>query len=236
MADIPDRLAGAIGVHTDASRKPAEGRNDRAGDATAVLESLGLESGTEGSSGGPSGAGRGSDAATDTEPLSLDIAFEILKNGRRRRVLEELSAATGDLTTGELSERIAAWENSKPIEEITSEERKRVYVGLYQCHLPKMHDADVVVFNKDRGLVAPGEHADLLDRFLTPADPEPSPTSEEGSGMYRWVGTTVLAAGLLGLSLAAETVSGVPTATFGLAVLLVVSGTICLGEARSEWT
>lgn len=173
------------------------------------------------------------DAAGDPdEALPLDLAFEILKNGRRRMVLEELAAAGGEVTLGELSETIAARENDKTVAEISSEERKRVYVGLYQAHLPKMDGADVVQFNKDRGLISPGTHADLLERYLgsqTAGTPPAAPAAEPSSS--RWnerVATTVLLGVLVGLSLALGTLWGVSVPLlslvllFGLSVLLTV--------------
>jgi len=38
-------------------------------------------------------------------------------------------------------------------EKLTSRERKRVYVGLYQCHLPKMDGVGVIEFDKNRGTI-----------------------------------------------------------------------------------
>lgn len=76
--------------------------------------------------------------------LSLDVTFDIVKNERRRLVLEYLDRKDGAATLGELAEHIAAIENDKDVQAINSAERKRVYVGLYQCHLPKMEAADVI--------------------------------------------------------------------------------------------
>jgi hypothetical protein len=161
------------------------------------------------------------------ETLPLDLAFEILKNGRRRMVLEELAAAEGEITLSDLSETIAARENDKTVAEISSEERKRVYVGLYQAHLPKMDDAGVVQFNKDRGLIRAGMHGDLLERYLgspTASRPVESPTPQAPpSRRTERVTTTLLLGLLVALSLTVGTVSGVPVALMGLVVLLGLS-------------
>ena len=61
---------------------------------------------------------------------------------------------------------IAALENGKDVHEISSSERKRVYVGLYQCHLPKMDGMDVISFNKPRGIIEAGPNADIFDQYL----------------------------------------------------------------------
>ena len=88
------------------------------------------------------------------KPLTLDERFEILKNERRRFVLEYLSSADQTVALGEMADHLAAIENDTTVEDVTSSERKRVYVALYQFHLPKMDRMDVINYDKDRGEVA----------------------------------------------------------------------------------
>ncbi len=109
------------------------------------------------------------DLAGDTD-LGLDQIFEMLKNQRRRYVLQYLRKVDQQVTLGTLSEQIAAWENDKAVEQITSDERKRVYVGLYQVHLPKLDDADIVTFDKARDSIEPGSNIGLLYRYLDQPD------------------------------------------------------------------
>ncbi len=116
----------------------------------------------------------GADADRATR-LSLDVIFEILKNGRRRAVLEYLMETGESVSLGDLAEHVAARENDKPVSALTSGERKRVYVGLYQCHLPKMDDAGIVEFERNRGHIALGENADQLEEYLGGADERPLP-------------------------------------------------------------
>lgn len=107
----------------------------------------------------------------DEPELSLDVVFEILKNERRRSVLRYLQTHADRVVLGELAEYIAAQENGTTVESLTAQQRKRVYVGLYQCHLPKMDDADVVAFDRNRGVVELGPRADELVEYLdTDAD------------------------------------------------------------------
>jgi hypothetical protein len=119
----------------------------------------------DGSQAREEGADRPEESA---RPLSKDTIFELLKNQRRRYVLRYLADDPGPARLRDLAERIAAWENDKPIGALSSDERKRVYVGLYQCHLTKMDDAGVVAFNQDRGLVTLGERASELYEYLDP--------------------------------------------------------------------
>jgi len=98
--------------------------------------------------------------------LSLDHVFEILKNERRRTVLHYLADHEGTVSLGELAEHVAAVENDTTVAQVTSNERKCVYVGLYQCHLPKMDDMDIVEFNQNRGRISLGPNADQLNEYL----------------------------------------------------------------------
>jgi hypothetical protein len=108
----------------------------------------------------------GDEEGVDKTELSLDYVFEILKNERRRRVLSYLRTHDERVTLSDLAEHIAALENDTDVASITSSQRKRVYVGLYQCHLPKMDDMGVVDFNQNRGIVELGPHAAQLYEYL----------------------------------------------------------------------
>jgi DNA-binding transcriptional ArsR family regulator len=99
--------------------------------------------------------------------LSLDQVFEILKNERRREVMSYLRTNGGEATLSDLAEHIAALENDTTVRQISSSQRKRVYVGLYQCHLPKMNDMEIIDFEKNRGTVRLGPNASLLAPYLT---------------------------------------------------------------------
>lgn len=110
-----------------------------------------------------------------TEELSLDLIFEILKNERRREVIRYLRTHEQRVTLSDLAEHIAALENDTDIASITSSQRKRVYVGLYQCHLPKMADMGIVEFNQNRGIVALGPNASQLYQYLDNDGPSQRP-------------------------------------------------------------
>src|SRR6056297_3193216 len=107
--------------------------------------------------------------------LSLDLLFEVLKNRRRREVIRYLREHEQQVTLSDLAEHIAALENDTDIASITSSQRKRVYVGLYQCHLPKMADMGIVPFNQNRGIVSLGENAPQLYEYLDNQSPETRP-------------------------------------------------------------
>ncbi|WP_312912202.1 DUF7344 domain-containing protein [Natronosalvus caseinilyticus] len=137
--------------------------------------------------------------ANDTdETLSKDVIFELLKNRRRREVLAYLLEAEETVTLGELAEQIAAWENDTDVNALSSDQRKRVYVALYQTHLPKMDDAGIVDYDQDRGLITLADNADLLVMYLD-TDTHRRERWDRWYATMSVVGAVVLAAGLLGV-------------------------------------
>jgi len=85
--------------------------------------------------------------------LPPETAYSVLADRRRRYTVHFLKQTDGPVPVRELAEQVAAWENDKPIDEITSQERKRVYIALYQSHLPTLAKEGVVDYDEDRGTV-----------------------------------------------------------------------------------
>ena len=107
---------------------------------------------------------------TDTpEEVSTDLVFEILSNKRRRMVLYYLQHNDGSATIQELAKRIAALENDVSVEELSDQQRKRVYVSLYQTHIPKLQESDIIHYDEERGEVHLTDRARAIDSYLTPA-------------------------------------------------------------------
>lgn len=167
------------------------------------------------------------------EPLSLDLVFEILKNSRRREVIHYLRDHEADerVSLGELAEHVAAIENDTTTDQLTSSQRKRVYVGLYQCHLPKMDDMGVVDFNQDRGHVALAPQSACLTEYLD------RPTAEVGTRWYRYYSAiSTVGIAILGLSLGAGLASGLVVGLLGLVIATFAFCSAChwVTEARDE--
>jgi hypothetical protein len=147
------------------------------------------------------------DDAVEAEPPELtgldpETTFDILRNSRRRHAIEHLfDADSGTVSIGELAEHIAAIENDIPPAELSSAQRKRVYVSLYQSHLPRMDDADVVRFDSDRGDVSPGRHFRAVSEYLH------STTEPHGSSRC-YVALLVVGAALLAVSTVSTMLSG----------------------------
>jgi len=101
-----------------------------------------------------------------TDTLSQDEVFEVLKSPRRRYALYYLRQEGGETELSDLTEQVAAWENETTVAGLTTEQRKRVYISLYQTHLPKLDEADIVEYDRDAGVVRLGEHASDLNLYL----------------------------------------------------------------------
>ena len=107
------------------------------------------------------------------ESLSEDLIFDVLKNRRRRYTLHYLKRQARPVELSELAEQVAAWENDKTVAELSANERKSVYTSLYQTHLPKLADAGIVEYNRNRGVVELSGNAAQLEGYLAPRDTFP---------------------------------------------------------------
>jgi hypothetical protein len=149
--------------------------------------------------------------------LPLDQVFDILKNKRRRTVLRYLNAVDGSVKLGTLSEHVAAIENDIDEVAVSSDQRKRVYVGLYQCHLPKMDDMDIIEFNQDRGIIELGANADQLDDYLALADD----STRDWHKYYG--GIAVLGPGIMAATIIGSGFGFTPLVGFAVVNLLLLS-------------
>lgn len=112
-------------------------------------------------------------ASTDTATLpemSPDLVFDILSNTRRRMVLYYLRQYGGSATVQELADEIAAMENDVEIEELTRQQQKRVYVSLYQTHLPKLEESGISEYDDEREEVRLTGRANEIDHYLTTSE------------------------------------------------------------------
>lgn len=151
-------------------------------------------------------------SSAETEPLTPDGVFELLSNHRRRMVLYYLRTNGGSVDMQELATEIASMENDVPVDELTSQQRKRVYVSLYQTHLPKMAEMNTIEYDKDSGVVRLAERADDIDEYLT--------TDDQPTYPWRFHYFVLTVVGATALSLSALNV-----AVFGAVSVLVVGVT-----------
>lgn len=89
--------------------------------------------------------------------IPKDDVFHLLQNARRRAVLRYLldEANQGPFVMREVAEEVAAWEYDIPIHQLSADQRKRVYIALYQAHLPKLDNYDIIEYDQKRGSIEP---------------------------------------------------------------------------------
>jgi hypothetical protein len=110
-------------------------------------------------------------------------------------VLYACNQADGETTLSDIAEQVAAWEYDKPIAEISSTERKRVYTSIQQHHLSKLEDADLITVDGDK--ISGTEKAEGLDVYLevVPEETVPWPVYYLGLSV---IGSVVLGFSYLG--------------------------------------
>lgn len=153
----------------------------------------------------------------------MDLVFDILSNTRRRKVLSYLRQSDGRATVQELAEEIAALENEVQVDELSREQRKRVYVSLYQTHLPKLEEAEIIDYDEEGGEIRLTDRADELNSYITQ-----NPRSENPWRLHYFVLAVV--SGLL-FALAFAGVPGIsliPPVVLGTVVMaaFVISGIV----------
>ena len=112
----------------------------------------------------------GGESVSSTAPPPQSDVFSILKNSRRRHVLKFLLDEQRRVSLAELAVHIAAHENDVPTGAVTSAQRKRVYVSLYQSHLPKLDEVGAVDYNDARKYAHMDEHLDAFRPYLRDDD------------------------------------------------------------------
>lgn len=101
--------------------------------------------------------------AGDNEELGLDEIFGTLSNSRRRAAIAVVLEYE-NITFRELVDRVAEVEYGHPIEDISSDERHRIYVALQQTHVRKLEEAGAI--DNDDRRITPGPNADLFEAYL----------------------------------------------------------------------
>ncbi|MDJ1433551.1 hypothetical protein [Halostagnicola sp. A-GB9-2] len=85
---------------------------------------------------------------TPETPLEIDDVSLIVDNERRRLTLHALERADEPIPLGDLAEIVAMGELEKPPTQVSGKERKATYIALYQTHLPRLEDIDVVAYDR----------------------------------------------------------------------------------------
>ncbi len=155
--------------------------------------------------------------------LTSDELYDVLSNRRRRYVIHALKRREQPIELGELANQIAAWESDTTEQSVSSDARKSVYTSLQQAHLPKMDEANVVEFDKDRGVVDATPNLEELDVYIEFVESEQISWHQYYLGLFL-IDAVLLAAVWVGawpfLLLPDLAWAGIVTATFGVSAIV----------------
>jgi len=149
----------------------------------------------------------------DIEPREI---HDILRNGRRRKVLKQLQRRVEPVSLRELSEKIATLETGEtpPPRNV----RQSVYNSLHQTHLPKLDDLGVIDYDKDRKTVSLCEPARQVDLYMEVV----TPYGITWAGYYRTLGVLALFS-IVATDVGALLIGGVPTLLVATLFLFVLA-------------
>jgi hypothetical protein len=109
----------------------------------------------------------GGETESGAASLSRDDAYHLLQNKRRRAVLRHVLAHDRtEYVMREVAEAVAAWEHDTTVERLASTERQRVYISLYQSHLPKLAEHGIIDYDQPRGRITVQPLAQVLAPIL----------------------------------------------------------------------
>ena len=152
--------------------------------------------------------------------LTVDEMFHLLQNERRRNVLRYLRDTDGQVRMRDVAEQVAAWEHDTTVQGLSSDQRQRVYIPLYQSHLPKLDKAGLIAYQQNRGIVERLPLADQVDHYLD------GPTTDTGwdpnYGRATGVGALLLVGAVLELPVL-SVLSGVAVASIILLLFALLT-------------
>ncbi|MFC5135070.1 MULTISPECIES: DUF7344 domain-containing protein [Haloferacaceae] len=139
----------------------------------------------------------------ETEKLTKDEVFEVLSSSRRRQILYHLHRRGGEADLRDLARDTAGAEKVDPI---TDDVVKRLYISLYQTHVPKLEKVGVVRYDSDDKSVVLTNRVTDIARVLN-VEIEPS---RQWSLYYALLAVTGLGLSLAQLSGFAPSVTTLP--------------------------
>lgn len=95
----------------------------------------------------------GHDAPAET----VDEAFALLSDRRRRLLIEVMRTYDEAVTLPDAAEEVAIRETGHGVTNIPPERVTEVYLSLYHDHMPRLVDAGLLEYDQERDLVAPDD-------------------------------------------------------------------------------
>jgi DNA-binding transcriptional ArsR family regulator len=156
--------------------------------------------------------------------LSEDVIFDIVSNRRRRFVLRHLHNEQNPAQLTDIATELAAAESDTTPEQVDKQARKRAYVSLYQTHIPRLAEAEIVEYDEETGEV-----------FLTDSAEEVLHYIRRGQSGDVWP-RVYLALALVGLGIYLPPLVGATSDELLVAGLLVPLGLLAVSLLHWRWT
>lgn len=158
----------------------------------------------------------------ETDDNANGDVFDLLASSRRRRLLESLLVHDDTAPLRQLSREIAAHETDSSPAAVDADDIRRVYISLYQTHVPLLERHGIVAYDADERVVS-------LER--RPDEILPAPAGGRAADGRWLIYSTVLAVALgsltvghvVQLSLVTRTVVGAFTGLSAVTLVVVVS-------------
>lgn len=158
---------------------------------------------------------------TKNHELSENEIFDVLSSDRRRFVLSYLLENEGTAKLNDLARELGAHEYETSPDELTDTQRRRLYVSLYQTHIPKMENYHIVEHDADSGVVSATELAREVDQYCGPCTDDGLPWTLIYLGLATAWLVLIAAFGIGGLGAIDGTILSLAVVlTFGLVALL----------------
>lgn len=156
---------------------------------------------------------------SDDGTLDEAVIHDVLRNERRRLVLERLHDGGDEQAVGDLAEHIAEVESgeSPPPRNV----RQSVYISLHQTHLPKLDTLHIVAYDSAAKVVSLGSSAVELEPYL--GDDTPQTPFAMLTFTTCLAGLALVLAGWMGMPVVAR-IDPRLVAVVVLAVVALVSG------------
>ena len=109
---------------------------------------------------------RGESTRNSDGSASLDELLDALADQRRRFVLRTVERSETPMALADLADELVREEfGASPAS--VQDERERIYVSLYHCHLPKLAEAGLVTFDRaEKQVEFEAESGDRATRLL----------------------------------------------------------------------
>ena len=91
----------------------------------------------------------------DAPAETVDEAFGLLADERRRLLLSVMRTYGEALTLPDAAEEVAVRETGQQVPNISAERVHEIYLSLYHDHLPRLVEAGLLEYDQERDLVTP---------------------------------------------------------------------------------